>query len=221
MASYRSKCRRSQRRIATAASTVAGDWNAGVQVDNIAEATHGGTHIDAPLHFHEGGWSVADIPIERLMYVPIVKLDIRRQAEADPNYITAVSDIQDWERRYGKVPAGSFFLLQTGQSRFWPNRTAYMGLDENGDRHFPSLGAEAATFLTTERSPYAIGVDAASLDHYPETSVHLILAVASVYSIENMADLSLVPATGALGIVLPMRIPGASGAPTRVVATIP
>ncbi|KAH7952895.1 hypothetical protein HPB49_002431 [Dermacentor silvarum] len=54
-------------------------------VDNIAEATHGGTHIDAPLHFHKGGWSVADIPIERLMYVPIVKLDIRRQAEADPN----------------------------------------------------------------------------------------------------------------------------------------
>ncbi|KAH7968931.1 isatin hydrolase [Rhipicephalus sanguineus] len=187
----------------------------------VSEATHGGTHLDAPLHFHKGGWSVADIPIERLMYLPIAKLDIRSKAEADPNYSATVSDINDWESRHGRVPNGSYFILQTGQSRFWPNRTAYMGLDENGDRHFPSLSVEAATFLTTERNPYAMGLEGPSLDHFPGVSVHEILAAASVYSTEYLADLSLVPETGALGIVLPMRIPGASGAPVRLVATIP
>lgn len=194
------------------------EWS---QRDSISEATHGGTHIDAPLHCAKGGWSVADIPIERLMYVPIVKLDIRPQAEADPNYSVTLSDIRDWESRYGTVPDGCLFLLETGQCRFWPNRTAYMGLDENGDRHFPSLTPEAATFLTTERRPYGMGVDGPSLDHYPELNVHRILAAASLYSTENLACLSRVPATGAIGIVLPMKIQGASGAPVRVVATLP
>ncbi|KAH6934970.1 hypothetical protein HPB50_002552 [Hyalomma asiaticum] len=155
------------------------------------------------------------------MYLPIAKMDITSKAKADPNYSATVSDIREWESRHGKVPDGSFFILQTGQSRFWPNRNAYMGLDEKGDRHFPSISAEAATFLTRERQPYGIGVEGPSLDKYPVISVHQILAAANVYSIEYLADPSQLPATGALAIVLPMRIPGASGAPVRVVATIP
>lgn len=198
-----------------------GPGNEWKQIDNISEATHGGTHIDAPLHCAKGGWSVADIPIERLTYVPIVKLDVRSKAEADPEYIVTLSDIHDWESRYGKVPDGCLFLVDTGQCRFWPNRTTYMGMDENGDRHFPSLAPEAATFLTSERSPYGIGLDGPSLDHYPELTVHKILAAASLYTTENLACLSRVPAKGATAVVLPMKIPGASGAPARVVATLP
>ncbi|KAL3201276.1 hypothetical protein MRX96_043004 [Rhipicephalus microplus] len=190
------------------------------QIDNISEATHAGTHIDAPLHCAKGGWSVADIPIDRLMYVPIVKLDVRSKAEADPAYIVTISDIRDWESRHGRVPDGCLFLVDTGQCRFWPNRTAYMGLHENGDRHFPSLSPEAATFLTSQRRPYGIGLDGPSLDHYPELTVHKILAAASLYITENLPCLTLVPATGSTGVVLPMKIPGASGAPARVIATL-
>ncbi|XP_037505121.2 isatin hydrolase [Rhipicephalus sanguineus] len=96
-----------------------------------------------------------------------------------------------------------------------------MGLDENGDRHFPSLAPDAATFLTSERSPYGIGLDGPSLDHYPELTVHKILAAASLYTTENLACLSRVPAKGATAVILPMKILGASGAPVRVVATLP
>ncbi|KAH6934972.1 hypothetical protein HPB50_002554 [Hyalomma asiaticum] len=177
--------------------------------------------MDAPLHCAKGGWSVADIPIERLMYVPIVKLDVRSKVDADRNYVITLSDIQDWESRYGRVPDGCLFLVDTGQCRSWPNRTAYMGLDENGDRHFASLAPEAVTFLTSERRPYGVGLDGPSLDHYPDLTVHRTLAAASLYTTENLACLSLVPATGAVGFVLPMKIPGASGAPVRVVAVIP
>ncbi|XP_037277799.2 isatin hydrolase [Rhipicephalus microplus] len=191
------------------------------QIDQISEKTHGGTHLDAPLHCAKGGWSVADIPIERLMYVPIVKLDIRSKVQADPEYIITLSDIHDWETRYGRVPDGCLFLVDTGRCRLWPNRTAYMGLDEKGDRHYPSLAPEAATFLTSERRPYGFGLDGPSLDHYPELTVHNIIAAASLYTTENLACLSRVPAVGATGFVLPMKIPGASGAPVRVVATLP
>ncbi|KAH7986392.1 hypothetical protein HPB52_025014 [Rhipicephalus sanguineus] len=87
-------------------------------------------------------------------------------------------------------------IVRNAFRAFWPNRTAYMGLDENGDRHFPSLSVEAATFLTTERNPYAMGLEGPSLDHFPGVSVHEILAAASVYSTEYLADLSLVPEKG-------------------------
>ncbi|KAH7986389.1 hypothetical protein HPB52_025011 [Rhipicephalus sanguineus] len=91
-----------------------------------------------------------------------------------------------------------------------------MGLDENGDRHFPSLAPDAATFLTSERSPYGIGLDGPSLDHYPELTVHKILAAASLYTTENLACLSRVPAKGATAVILPMKILGASGAPSAL-----
>ncbi|XP_037505122.1 isatin hydrolase-like [Rhipicephalus sanguineus] len=156
------------------------------------------------------------------MYVPIVKLDVRSKTKGDPEYIITLSDIHNWEKCYGRVPDGCLFLFETGQCRFWPNRTTYMGLDENGDRHFPSLDPEAATFLVSERRPYGFGLDGPSLDHYPNVTVHEIVAAASLYATENLAcSLSRVPAKGATAVVLPMKIPGASGAPVRVVATLP
>ncbi|KAL1485022.1 hypothetical protein MTO96_032211 [Rhipicephalus appendiculatus] len=197
--------------IATYPGPPGDEWR---QLDNISEATHGGTHIDAPLHFARDGWSVAEIPIERLMYLPIVKLDVRPKTKTNPEYIITLSDIRNWEKRYGRVPDGCLFLFETGQCRFWPNRTTYMGLDENGDRHFPSLDPEAASFLASERRPYGFGLDGPSLDHYPNVTVHQIVAASSLYATENLAcSISRVPATGATGIVLPMKIPGASGAP--------
>lgn len=192
-----------------------------IQTDRISEATHGGTHLDAPIHFAYGGWGVAEIPLERLMHVPIAMLDIRDKAAENPDYALTVDDILEWEKKHGKVPDGSLFLLQTGQWRFWPDRTAYMGLDDNGTRHFPCMSPEAATFLTTERSPYGTGADGPSLDCFPAVTVHRIMCEASLYMTEHMADLSQLPPTGALAEVMPMKIVGASGAPLRIVATLP
>ena len=35
--------------------------------NNFAGAEHGGTHIDAPVHFAQGRWSVEQIPLEQLI----------------------------------------------------------------------------------------------------------------------------------------------------------
>lgn len=87
-----------------------------------------------------------------------------------------------------------------------------------GRYHFPSVGADALHFLTVERSVYGIGLETPSLDtgnHRPAT---LVCHPADVYVLKNLRNLRRVPYTGAHAVVMPMKVRGASGAPTRVVA---
>jgi len=66
-------------------------------------------------------------------------------------------------------------------------------------------------------------VDAASIDYgaSQDFMVHRIAAAADVPGIENLTNLNLLPATGALLFALPMKIEGGSGGPVRVVALVP
>lgn len=36
-------------------------------MNEFCTGEHGGTHLDAPFHFHKFGWKVAEIPIYRLL----------------------------------------------------------------------------------------------------------------------------------------------------------
>lgn len=96
-----------------------------------------------------------------------------------------------------------------------------MGFDSQRTRHFPSIGADAATFIAKERNLFGLGVDTASVDANSPLVAHTILAKKLMYNLENLADLSLIPFTGAHAIVLPMKIRAGSGAPVRVVAILP
>ena len=46
---------------------------------------HGGTHLDAPIHFHAGRATVDRLPLQQLL-APAVVIDISDQASADRNY---------------------------------------------------------------------------------------------------------------------------------------
>jgi kynurenine formamidase len=186
---------------------------------------HGGTHLDAPIHFAEGRWTSDQIPLERLIG-PAVAIDIAQEAARDPDYRLTREDVVDWERRYGQIPSGALVLLRTGWSRRWPDRKSYLGDDTAGDAsnlHFPSYGAEAARLLVLERRVAALGVDTASIDHGPSTDflVHRIANEANVPGLENLTNLEEVPPTGALLIALPIKIGGGSGGPARVIALVP
>lgn len=64
----------------------------------------------------------------------------------------------------------------------------------------------------------------ASLDTGNSTDfiAHRILLGAGIYGIENLnGNIDLVPSAGSTLIVMPMKLAGGSGAPARVVATIP
>ena len=190
-------------------------------------AEHGGTHIDAPIHFSEGGWTLEQIPLEHLMG-PAVAIDVTRACAQDRDYQVDVGDIQGWEARNGEIPAGAIVLLRTGFGRFWPDRARYLGTEARGADaaaalHFPGLHPQAARWLVDERAVRAVGIDTASIDHGPsrEFWAHRILFAANVPVFENLAHLEPLPARGFSIVALPMLIRGGSGGPLRIIATVP
>lgn len=185
---------------------------------------HGGTHMDAPIHFAAGKRPVDAIPVADLV-LPAVVIDVSARTAADPDYLVSSSDIAAWERTNGRIPAGSAALIRTGWGRFWPDRKKYLGTDKPGDvagLHFPGIGAEAAKALVS-RGIRAAGIDTPSLDYgrSKDFLAHRILFAENIYGLENIANLERLPAKGATLIALPMKIAGGSGGPTRIVALLP
>jgi kynurenine formamidase len=185
---------------------------------------HGGTHLDAPVHFAKGKATLEQIPISRLVG-PTVVVDIREACAKNPDYELSAADLESWELRYGKIPSQSIVLVHTGWGRYWPDKKKYLGSDTPGDTanlHFPGISDEAARLLVS-RKVDGVGIDTASIDHGPSTEfmTHRILYAADVYGIENVAHLERLPATGATLIALPMKIKGGTGAPLRVIALLP
>jgi kynurenine formamidase len=186
---------------------------------------HGGTHLDAPIHFARSGLTADRIPLEQLI-APAVVIDVTEKADRDADYRLSAEDVRQFEQRHGRIPAGSIVLLRTGWSRRWADRKAYFGDDTPGDAsrlHFPSYGVEAARLLVQERRVAALGADVASIDYGPSTdfAVHQLAAAANVPGLENLTNLHELPATGAIVIALPVKIEGGSGGPVRVVALVP
>jgi len=191
----------------------------------FASPEHGGTHLDAPIHFFEGRNTVDRIPLTQLIG-PAVVIDVQQQAAADPDYLVSVADIEAFEAEHGRIAAGSIVVMHSGWWRRWPDTRAYLGDDTPGDAsnlHFPSFGPEAAELLVNQRQVAVLGVDTASIDYGQsrEFRVHRIAAEHNVSGLENLTNLDRLPPTGARIIALPMKIEGGSGAPVRVIALLP
>ena len=184
---------------------------------------HGGTHLDAPVHFSETGESLEKVSVRKLI-APAVVLDVTAKAAKDPDYRLTAADVKEWEAAHGAIPRGAIVLLRTGWSARWPDRKRYLGDDTPNDAshlHFPSYGKEAAELLV-KLGVAALGVDTASIDHGPSQDfpVHRVAAAAQVPGLENLTGLDELPATGAWLVALPMKIGGGSGGPLRVVALV-
>lgn len=190
-------------------------------------AEHGGTHIDAPIHFYENRNTVDQIPIEQLIGSGIV-IRISEKADKNRNYQFSVEDILDWETKHGTIPEHSIVLIDTGSSKYWPNRKEYMGTDERGKEavkklKFPGIHPDAAKFLVSKRKINAVGLDTPSLDFGGSTQyeTHQILFEKNIPGFENVANLDQLPNKGFMVIALPIKLKGGSGGPLRIVAFIP
>ncbi len=188
---------------------------------------HGGTHLDAPVHFAEGRLSADALPLERLIG-PAVVVDVRDSAAENVDYLVTVGDFERWERAHGRMPDSAIVLLRTGWAARWPDRARYLGTADTGAAatralHFPGLDSAAARWLVRERHVAAAGLDTPSIDHGPSTAYHShrILMNANVPAFENVASLDGLPERGAYIVALPMKIGGGSGGPLRIVAAVP
>jgi kynurenine formamidase len=194
--------------------------------NNFSGAEHGGTHIDAPLHFAKGHRSVDQIPLDQLVGAAVV-IDVTAASERQPDYRVNTNDLTDWERANGTIAAGSIVLIRTGYARRWPDAARYLGTAERGagavaKLHFPGLHPDAARWLV-ERRIKAVGLDTASIDYGQSTlyESHRILYERDIPAFENLTNLDRLPARGAFIVALPMKIKGGTGAPLRAMAIVP
>ena len=188
---------------------------------------HGGTHIDAPVHFAEGHLTVDKIPVQQLMGAAVV-IDVTEQSERDADYQMTADDIQRFEQQSGAIPMDAIVLIRTGFSKRWPGAERYLGTTQRGEEgtrnlHFPGLHPDAARWIVANRRIRAIGIDTASIDYGQSTlfESHRALYERDIPAFENLTALDRLPATGAYIIALPMKIGGGSGAPLRAVAILP
>jgi kynurenine formamidase len=187
---------------------------------------HGGTHLDAPVHFAKGRESVDQIPLQRF-FGPAVVVDVSKQSEANADYQVTVDDLTRAEAETGPITADSIVLLRTGFSSRWPDAARYLGTAERGagavpKLHFPGLHPDAAKWLVN-KDVRAVGIDTASIDYGQSTlfESHRILYESNLPAFENLTALDRLPSRGAFIVALPMKIAGGTGAPLRAVAILP
>lgn len=193
---------------------------------NYTAAEHGGTHLDAPVHFYEGKNTIDQIPLEQLINKGVV-INVAKQAKENRNYQITVQDIKNWEKQHGKIKKGTIVLFNTGSAQYWPDKEKYMGTAERGADavallKFPGIHHKAAKFLTKKRKISAVGLDTPSIDFGGSTHFesHRIFSKNNIFGIENITNLDSLPPKGFIVFALPMKIKDGSGGPLRVVAFI-
>ena len=209
--------------------------------NSFCTAEHGGTHLDAPIHFGEGRQTAAELPLDRLIG-PAVVVDVNAAAEARPEYLVVPDDFEAWEAEHRRIPDGAIVLVRTGWGSRWPDRGRYLGTTLTGDAavaelRFPGLHPEGARWLVENRKIDAVGIDTASIGggerggegpHPLDASgvprsvrTHQVLAAENIPAFENVAALDRLPPTGAYVVALPMKIGRGRGGPIRIAAVIP
>jgi arylformamidase len=172
-------------RVERAASIAAGDP---VNVTRIEMGLHSGTHVDAPVHFLEGGAGVDELSLEVLVgpCVVVEAPDLTRDSVA-------------------RAPEGAErVLFKTPNSELWA-RDRFV--DE-----FARLDGEGAELLVA-RGVRLVGVDYLSVG---DEAAHHALLAAGVVPVEGLDLRGVEPGAYEL-ICLPLRVVGADGAPARAI----
>lgn len=171
---------------------------------------HYATHVDAPLHFIEGGKAIHEAPLEKLIGpAALVELDDHGENAA----ITA----DTLEDRGRHVERGDIVILRTnwtdahwGTDRFW---TAGPYLAAGGADWLVERGVSAVVYDFSEeqvvRQPGFRGEDCV---------VHHKILGEEIYNIEYVHGLSKISRPRLAIAALPLKLVGLDGAPARVLA---
>lgn len=172
---------------------------------NISRAefgVHAGTHIDAPFHLFDQGYTVDKIPLDKLIGpVQVLKID---------ESINLITDDVLLESGFKKNTER--LLLKTRNSENWLKKPHQF------DRNFSAIDSSAARFLIDE-SVSLIGIDYFSISPYNDlVAPHQILLKAGIVILENACLVNVEPGFYTL-FCLPLSLVGTDGAPVRAVLT--
>ncbi|MEO0623786.1 MAG: cyclase family protein [Pseudomonadota bacterium] len=181
---------------------------------------HTGTHIDAPLHFTDGGASIDEVPVESLV-CPLVVVDIREKADANADAQVTPDDLKAWISDHGPIPQGACVAQNAG----WQARLGTPGFrnaDGEGKMHFPAFHVEAVKMLLEEAEVVGVGVDTLSIDYglSADFITHYNWLPANRWAVENMANLDQLPPVGATLVVGAPKHAGGTGGPCRLIALV-
>ncbi len=202
----------------------AGWWYAS---NEFSASEHGGTHVDAPIHFSENGRTIDQIPLEEWIG-PAVKIDVVNKCENNRDYLLTVEDILAWEDENGRIPEKAWVIMFTGiDSKYYPDKENVLGTNKVGEDaipelRFPGFSPESVEYLVSSRNITGIAIDTPSIDNGQSKDflVHRILCAADKLALENIARLDKLPVSGASLYVIPMLIKEGTGSPARVFALI-
>ena len=194
--------------------TVADFEKDGYFLRRFSMGEHSGTHLSAPAGFQPGapgheGFSPQDL--------------VRQAIVIDPDYALTMNDVLDWESDHGPIPQGCIALLRTGWQAKWDSPSGYLGGTAAGQLHFPGFGLDAAQLLLDGRNVAGLGTDTAGVEPGADTgfSVSRMSLENRLVVLENLTNLDLLPAAGALLVVGLLRLEGGSGGPAAVTALVP
>ncbi len=166
-------------------------------LSSIRMGVHTGTHVDAPLHFIDGGKDIGSLDISRFIgYVKVFEIKDKKSI--------SVENIKDLDINKGDA---IFFKTQNSQI---PEEDEF-----NTDYvYFDKTAAE----LLVEIGIKTIGIDYFSVDGYGlgEHPVHMFLLSHEIGVIEGLC-LKDVDEGRYLYSCLPLRIEGVDGSPVRAV----
>ena len=180
----------------------------GYNLELLFLSTHTGTHIDAPYHFLKKGHKIHQIVTKRLVNEAIL-IKIRKGSDQS---ITK-TDIERFEKRYGKIDYGSTVVFHTGWQRNLEKKAYFL---KN-----PGLAISAAKYLASKKINL-VGIDSPSVDLGKDGkfSVHHVLAKNGILIVENLANLDKIHSEKFHLIVAPLKLKNATGSPVRAMALV-
>ena len=149
----------------------------GYNLELLFLSTHTGTHIDAPYHFLKKGQKIHQIMTNRLV-IEAVLIKTRK----GPNQAITKTDIQKFEKRYGKIDNGSTVIFYTDWQKNLEKKSYFL--------RNPGLAVSAARYLTSKKINL-VGIDSPSIDLGKDSKfpVHHILAKSGILIVENLTNL--------------------------------
>ena len=193
----------------------------GFYLRKISIGEHTGTHLTAPLTFHPNGSSIDQYPLESLV-APGVTVDISDRTSMNPDYTMSVTDLINWERKYGPISDGSIVLALTGWQQKWGAPENYLGIDTMSRLHFPGFSLEAAQFLLDHRRIHGLGIDTHGIDPGLDNtfSVSKLMLQEPRIVLANLTNLNKLPPKGFTLTIGILKLQGGSGSPASVRASI-